>query len=55
MYFILIPRYEGKRRNDSQISSFIAMFVTRAGVASIGLDLIIELQEEVKLSSSSSS
>ena len=24
------------------------MFVTRAGVASIGLDLIIELQEEVK-------
>ena len=31
------------------------MFVTRAGVASIGLDLIIELQEEVKLSSSSSS
>ena len=55
VYFILIPRYEGKRRNDSQISSFIVMFVTRAGVASIGLDLIIELQEEVKLSSSSSS
>ena len=24
------------------------MFVTRAGFASIGLDLIIELQEEVK-------